>query len=202
LFIVEDLQHLGGPGVGRRAAAVESLVQVFEHLLARQRQMVFSASVGPGELVEISARLRSRLASGLVVGLLPLRASSRVLLLQEMAQRRQLAVSKEVLNWLAERLIGGGRQLEGAIVQLETLARLQSVPLDLAKVVSHFQDQTHLRRPTVERIAQHVGIYFRVEPRHLQSRSRYHNVLVPRQVGMYLARRLTGLSLEQIGAYF
>jgi chromosomal replication initiator protein len=57
-------------------------------------------------------------------------------------------------------------------------------------------------RVTVERIAQRVGGYFRVVPRQLQSRRRYRNILVPRQVGMYLARQLTGLSLGQIGAYF
>ncbi|HYT93717.1 MAG TPA: helix-turn-helix domain-containing protein, partial [Gemmataceae bacterium] len=57
-------------------------------------------------------------------------------------------------------------------------------------------------RITVERIAERVGGYFRVEPAQLQSRRRYRGVLLPRQVGMYLARQLTGLSLEQIGAYF
>src|SRR5437763_712685 len=57
-------------------------------------------------------------------------------------------------------------------------------------------------RPTVERIASQVGGYFRVEPRQLQSRRRFRNVLLPRQVGMYLARQLTALSLDQIGAFF
>ena len=54
----------------------------------------------------------------------------------------------------------------------------------------------------MERIAHHVSGYFRVEARALQSRRRHRNVLWPRQVGMYLARRLTGLTLDQIGAYF
>ena len=54
----------------------------------------------------------------------------------------------------------------------------------------------------MERIAQRVGRYFQVEPRQLQSRARSRNALLPRQVGMYLARQLTELSLQQIGAYF
>lgn len=59
-----------------------------------------------------------------------------------------------------------------------------------------------MHRPTVERIASRVGDYFHLEPKHLQSRRRNREALLPRQVGMYLARRLTGLSLQQIGAYF
>jgi len=54
----------------------------------------------------------------------------------------------------------------------------------------------------MERIAWRVSRYYQVPARQLQSRRRYRNILLPRQVSMYLARRLTGLSLEQIGAYF
>src|SRR5262249_33812316 len=144
----------------------------------------------------------SRLAGGLVVALESLSAPSRLMLLQDKAQRRQLAISREVLAWLAEHLTGGGRQLEGAIARLETLARLHQRPPDLATGAEHVREQALAGRPTVERIAQRVGGYFRVEPRQLQSRRRSRQVLLPRQVGMYLARQLTGLSLEQIGAYF
>jgi chromosomal replication initiator protein len=194
LLIVEDLQHLP-------AGAVEPLVQLFDALHARHCPMVFTALHGPQHLPRLSARLASRLAGGLAVGLTALAAPSRLALLTDKAQRRQLAVGREVLAWLAEHLTGG-RQLEGALIRLETLARLHRRPLDVATVAGHFRDQAEASRPTVERIAQRVGGYFRVEPRHLQSRRRSRHVLVPRQVSMYLARQLTGLSLEQIGAYF
>jgi chromosomal replication initiator protein len=195
LLIVEDLQHLP-------ARAVEPLVQLFDVLHARHCPMVFTALHGPQLLPQLSARLASRLAGGLSVGLTALAAPSRLALLEDKAQRRQLAVSREVLAWLAEHLTGGGRQLEGALVRLETLARLSPRPLDVATVAGHFREQAEASRPTVERIAQRVGGYFRVEPRQLQSRRRSRQILVPRQVGMYLARQLTALSLEQIGAYF
>jgi chromosomal replication initiator protein len=195
LLIVEDLHHLP-------ARAVESLVQLFDALQARHCPVVFTALHGPQQLPQLSARLASRLAGGLPVGLTALSAPSRLALLADKAQRRQLAVSREVLAWLAEHLAGGGRQLEGALVRLETLARLHQRPLDVATVADHFREQAEAARPTVERIAQRVGGYFRVEPRHLQSRRRSRQVLLPRQVGMYLARQLTELSLEQIGAYF
>src|SRR5439155_20121085 len=127
--------------------------------------------------------------------------ASGLALLQDKGQRRQVAVRQEVLAWLAEHL-SGGRQLEGALVQLETLARLQPRPLDVATVAQHFQQLVQPNRLTVERIAQQVGSYFRIDPRHLQSRRRTLNVLLPRQIGMYLARQLTDLSLEEIGSHF
>jgi chromosomal replication initiator protein len=193
LLVVEDVQHLP-------ARAEEALVQVFDSRQAHAQQMVFTATAGPRQLAHLSARLTSRLTCGLLAGLEPLRAPSRLALLEDKAQRRQLAVSRDILAWLAEHL-GGGRQLDGALLQLETLARLHP-RLDRAIVADHFRAQADAGRPTVDRIAQHVGGYFRVPPRQLQSRGRARQVLLPRQVSMYLARQLTPLSLEQIGAYF
>jgi chromosomal replication initiator protein len=194
LLIVEDVQHLP-------ARAEEALAQVFDCRQAHEQQMVFTATVGPWQLPQLSARLVSRLTCGLLVALEPLQAPSRLALLEDKAQRRQLAVSREILAWLAERVSGGGRQLDGALLQLETLARLHSC-LDRAIVADHFRAQADAGRPTIDRIAQHVGGYFHVPPRQLQSRGRARQILLPRQVSMYLARQLTPLSLEQIGAYF
>lgn len=195
LLIVEDLQHLP-------ARASEALVQLLDDRLAHRQQTVFTATAGPALLRHLPARLTSRLAAGLVVGLEPLAPPSRLAFLQDRAERRQLAVSRDVLAWLAEHLPGSGRQLEGAIARLETLVRLSGRLPDVAAVAEHFGQDAEAARPTVERIAARVGDYFRVDPRRLQSRRRSHNALLPRQVGMYLARQLTPLSLEQIGAYF
>jgi len=199
LVVIEDLQHLP-------PRAVEPLVQLLDYLDAHTRPVLATALVGPQHLsyrdVRFPSRLTSRLASGLVVGLEPLQAASRLAVLQDKAQRQQLAVSREVLVWLAERLTGGGRQLEGALARLEALARLQAEPLDIATVAAHFQEHFQEAQVTVERIVQRVSGYFRVDAGQLQSRLRSHNVLLPRQVGMYLARQLTELSLNQIGAYF
>jgi chromosomal replication initiator protein len=198
LLVVEDLQYLP-------PASAEALARALDALRARGRQVVCTASAGPQQLVprgqRLPARLASRLAAGLVVGLEPLPAEGRLAVLEEGAKRRNLLVAREALAWLAERL-GGGRELEGALTRLEALARRHALALDLPTVAAQFSEHAGAGGVTVERIAQRVGGYFRVKPEQLQSRRRYRSVLVPRQVGMYLARQLTGLSLEQIGAYF
>jgi chromosomal replication initiator protein len=194
LVILEDVQHVP-------TTAAEALVAMTDELLAREVPLVCTAAVGPRWL-PAAARLRSRLASGLVVELRPLQAASRLSVLQDKAQRRQLAVSREVLAWLAEHLPGNGRQMEGAVTRLEGLARMHRQPLDVALVAEHFREEVEASRPTVERISERVCQCFQVKPGDLRSGRRSRQVLVPRQVSMYLARQLTGLSLEQIGHHF
>jgi chromosomal replication initiator protein len=202
VLIVEDLQNLCSRARERRNSAFEAFVRLFDHRLAHGRQTVLTARCGPARLSHLPARLVSRFASGLIVELKRPRTASRLALLEDKAQRRQLAVSREVLTWLAEKLTGGGRQLDGALLRLETLGRLHKGPLDRKTVAEHFREQADAARPTVERIAQRVGDYFDVDPRRLRSRGRQRNVMLPRQVGMYLTRQLTNLSLGDIGAYF
>jgi chromosomal replication initiator protein len=199
LWILEDLHHLS-------LRAVEPLVQILEFRNARRLPTVITAQAGPRHLAKgvegFPARLTSRLAAGLVVALDPWQAASRLLFLEEWAQRRQFAVAPGILSWLAESLPGSGRVLEGAMNQLEALARQNRGTLELGQVRDHFRTQTEAHQPTMERIAEQVSGYFRLEPGLLKSRSRYRNIMLPRQVSMYLARLLTRLSLDQIGDYF
>ena len=195
LLVIEDLQHL-------HPRAAEPLAGLIDERVRRQQQMVFTASLGPGQLREFPARLTSRLASGLVVGLMPLSPASRRALLRQLASQRAMSLPADVLDWLAERIGGSVRQIEGALGRLETLHRLQGRPANLAETQEAFEEDAAARQLTVERIAQRVSRQFQLDLRQLQARGRERHVLLPRQVGMYLARKLTPLSLEQIGEYF
>ena len=88
------------------------------------------------------------------------------------------------------------------MTRLEALTRMHGGPPDVDAVAESFRTDAEARRATVESIAQRVGRYFRVEARRLQGATARARPCLPRQVGMYLARRLTDLSLQQIGAYF
>jgi|SRR5579884_858222 len=195
LLIVEDVQHLP-------AHIEETFVHLIDRGLARGQQLVCTALAGPAQLSHLPARVTSRLGSGLVVGLAALSPESRRLFLEVCIKRRDLKVRPEFLPWLAEHLPGSVRQLEGAVARLAELTRLHGHALDVESLAEHFGVEAEANRPTVERIAQRVGRYFQVEPRQLQARSRTRGTLLPRQIGMYLARQLTELSLQQIGAYF
>jgi chromosomal replication initiator protein len=195
LLVVEDVQHLS-------ARVEETFVHLMDRGLARGQQLVCTASAGPAQLTHLPARMTSRLGSGLVVGMEALSPESRRLFLQERCKQRGLDVETDVVDWLAEHVGGSARQLEGTIARLTSLARRGEQPLSAETLAEHFPIEASVGRPTVEHIAQRVSRYFQVEPRQLQARSRSRQTLLPRQIGMYLARQLTELSLQQIGAYF
>ncbi len=197
LLVVEDLQHLS-------EMAISPFVALVDRLHARRQQMVFTGDVGPGQLEHrkgrFPARLASRLASGIVVRITPLAASSRLAFLKEHADG--FSLSEDAWKWLAGHLRGSCRELLGALEQLKVLAKVQGGSLDLEAIASHFRPQADGASITVERIAEKVGSYYQVDMKEIVSKVRFQHVLVPRQVSMYLARQLTPLSLEQIGAFF
>ena len=165
LVAVEDVHRLS-------AGAVEPVVQLLDFGLRRRTQFVFTAAVGPALLERLPARLTSRLASGLIVGMEAWSPTSRLLFLQDRVARRGMKVEPGVLEWLADHVSGSGRQLDGAVGRLEALTRLHGRPPEVEVVAELFRTDAESRRATVERIAQGVGRYFRVEPRRLQERDR------------------------------
>jgi chromosomal replication initiator protein len=194
LIAVEDVQHLSPAGV-------EVLARMVDEAVAHRHQTVMTATAGPAQLENLPGRLASRLASGLVVGLEALGPPSRLAFLRQRAGQRRLKLEAAVLDWLAERLPGSARVLEGALSRIEMLQETHD-PLTTAILEEQFAPEIDSHRPTVERIVSQVGRCFRVAPKDLQGPARSRSILLPRQVGMYLARQLTRLSLEQIGAYF
>jgi chromosomal replication initiator protein len=202
LVLFDDVHLLRVRYGEQEAVASECLVQLLDQRQCMDRPTVLTGNVSPGRQTRLSSRLRSRLGAGVNIELAPPYPESRLLLLQEFAQRRQLAVLPAVLRWLAEHLAGSIRELEGAIERLHGLTlQYQRVP-DVQAVARDFQPDIEARILTVEKIARQVSASFRVEPRQLQSRRRFSRLQTPRQVGMYLARRLTDLSLGEIGSFF
>jgi chromosomal replication initiator protein len=191
LIVLEAVQHLP-------ARAVAALAALLDRALPRQQQVVCTSIVGPAQLEHLPHRLTSRLAQGVVVALLPLGQASRLAFLTARAGQTMPAA----LAWLADHTPGSVRQLEGALVRLEGLARTLGRAPGVAELAEAFAEDAGAGRLTVERIVQGVGRYFRVDPGQVCSRRRSRSALLPRQVGIYLTRRLTALSLEQIGAAF
>jgi chromosomal replication initiator protein len=195
VVFVEDLQHLG-------PRSVETMVMLVDRCLARRRPLVVTATEGPAQLTGLPARLTSRLAQGLVVGVHPLTPGSRSTFLRQRATALGLSMSTAVVHWLAENTPGSVRQLEGALTRVERLTAVLGHRVDVADLESAFDGEAERRTLSIEQIVSRVGEYYRVDPRSLCSKSRGREVLLPRQIGMYLARQLTTLSLVQIGTYF
>ena len=198
LLAIEDIQHL----VPRTADAAADLI---DRRAARRRATVVTASTGPAGLGHLPRRLTSRLAAGLVVQLEPLSAASRRLILADAASTKNVRLAAEALDWLAEQATGGGvRATLGLLQNLAQVAKAFPGPLTRADVQQALAE-TGLPTSTgcdVPTIVKRVAAAFGVSEKDMLGASRLRGVLKPRQVAMYLARELTGLSLPRLGAAF
>jgi chromosomal replication initiator protein len=195
LLVIEDFQHLS-------AEAAQAVTSLIDYRLVRQRAVVATATVGPAALNHLTARLVSRLAGGLVVGIGALSPSSRLELARRLCADRGISVTDDVIAWLARRPSGGVRPILGELSRLEQLGRRVPPPVDLEAVVAAFPAEQDSDAPDLTRIAKRVAGHFGVKPRRLTGRDRHRSVLWARQVGIYLARKLTGFSLARVGDYF
>jgi chromosomal replication initiator protein len=191
LLVIEDVQHLP-------PAAGDELAAILDRRQARRRATLVTAVRGPAEL-SLPARLTSRLAGGLVVGIPPLGEASRRQLAGALCEDRRLKVTDDVIGWLA-RDPGGARPILGRIAHLEALAKLHPPPLTLAVVTAELPAVPDDESP-LERIAARVAERHRVSVKALRGSSRVRNVAWARQVAMSVARA-AGFSFPQIGAYF
>jgi chromosomal replication initiator protein len=144
-------------------------------------------------LTNLSQRLASRLASGLVVGMGLFGLESRRLFLRRALADGNVTAGEDVVEHLAATLAGSARVLEGAVHRLQGME--DELTLEGVRQLFAADDQ----RATMEGILKRVSAYFQVAPADLRSARRSREVMMPRQVSMYLARQLTGLTLGAIG---
>ena len=198
LLALEDIQHLS-------ASAADAACDLIDGRTQRRRATIVTASAGPSQLAHLPQRLRSRLAGGLVVRLEPLAVPSRRAILAEVAVQKGVRLTDDALDWLAEQATGGGvRATLGLLQNLALLAPNFPGPLARADVERALAEsgQPTSAAPDVSRIVERVAEAFGISVKELLSASRLRGVLRSRQVAMFLARELTGLSLPRLGAAF
>jgi len=201
VLVLEDLQHL--PPWAADAAA-----ELLDHRARRRRALIVTASSGPAGLSHLPQRLTSRLAAGLVVSLQPPGPAGRRAILAAAAQARQVRLSRDALDFLAEQG-GSPRVALGLLHNLALLARQFPGPLDRAAVRallavpgSAGSAPATGHGPDIEAIIKRVSAAFGISQKELRGPSRLRPFLLPRQVAMYLARELAGLSFPRIAAAF
>jgi chromosomal replication initiator protein len=199
VLLLDDVQFLA-----RAEETQTEFFHTFNHLHQHERQIVIASDRPPQELGGIEDRLRSRFRSGLVVDVQPPDLETRTAILQMKALRDRLAVSDEVLHFIASKFEQNIRELEGALLRVAAYASLSQQPADLALAERALEDlipETGQEiRPGM--ILEETASYFGLGPGDLVSKSRSRPLTTARHVAMYLLRELTGLSLIKIGDLF
>jgi chromosomal replication initiator protein len=199
LFVIDDIQFLA-----KRESSQEELFHTFNVLHQSGRQIVLSADSPPGEIPTLEDRLISRFNWGLVVQIDPPSRETRQAILHKKARLRGVEIPDEVIDVVAEQVEANIRVLEGALTKLITVTQIGGKPLTVEtarEVLLNYggREQRPLRIATVLEV---VSDHFGVRLQDLLSRKRSRSISHPRQIAMYLARKLTPLSLEEIGMHF
>lgn len=199
VLVVDDIHSLSSHSPPFR----EEFFHTFNALYNLQRQIVLSATCPPEEIPSLEARLVSRFKWGLLARIDAPDLETRIALVEKKALLLGLSLSPSVSRFLAETEATNVRELEGTVVRLSRLCSLSNTlpSLDLARRVVGAAPRNEGQSVGIDCILQAVSESFLVPLSVLQSRRRLRSVTVPRQIAMYLARRLTSLSLQEIGGY-
>lgn len=204
VLLIDDLQFLQGKFIQ------QEFYHTFNSLVDNNRQVVIAADLPPSELDSLDARMRSRLAGGLVVDIGPTDFDLRVGILNARlveAKKRfpNLTVPTEVIEYIAHRVTRSGRELEGALTRLianyELVESVMSVDL-ASRILKDLIKSSPQGRIRIDDILRSVGKHYNVTRTDLLSPRRARSIVRPRQVGMYLAKQLTSRSLPEIGRRF
>jgi len=199
LLVIDDIHFLAG-----RDRTQEEFFHTFNTLYQQHKQIILSADCPPSEIPELEERLVSRFNWGLVARIEKPCYETRVAILQKKARMRGLTLPEDVVCYIAAKVENNTRELEGAITKLQGLGMLQNGRIDLELAKSALGDAVtpEQKRITIQQILDAVTKYYNVRLSDLQGKRRHKSITFPRQVCMYLARRYTRYSLEEIGGYF
>jgi chromosomal replication initiator protein len=199
VLVIDDIHFLGG-----RERSQEEFFHTFNTLYQQHKQIILSADCPPSEIPELEDRLVSRFNWGLVARIDKPCYETRVAILRRKARLRGVEITDDVLCYVAGKIENNTRELEGAITKLQGMSLLNEnrIDLDLAKAALGDTEAPEQKRITIQQILDVVTKYYGVRLSDLQSKKRNKSIAFPRQVCMFLARKHTRYSLEEIGGYF
>jgi chromosomal replication initiator protein len=200
VLLIDDIHFLAG-----KERSQEEFFHTFNTLFDGRKQIVLSSDRPPSEIGNLEQRLVSRLECGLTTELQPPDLETRMAILRKKADAFHISVAEDVLAFLAQRVRTNVRRLEGALMRVGSYQSLHSRECSCETVEQLLRDilrEEAKKTVTIDQIQKKVAEHFDVGLADMTSKRRTANIAFPRQVAMYLARRHTKASLQQIGETF
>lgn len=200
VLIVDDIQFLGG-----KEKTQDQFFHTFNALHQAGKQVVLTSDKQPKDLADVDERLISRFQWGLAADIQPPDFETRMAILQQKAQEEGVDIPGDVIEYIARHVTSSVREIEGCLISLLAKITLDNreLTLDLAKeVVKSVTNSPNARQLTIEIIKQEVSTYYNQTIELLSAKTRKHEVVLARQMCMYLAKNLTQMSLKSIGMHF
>ena len=200
LLLMDDIQFIGG-----KASTEEEFFHTFNELFEGHKQIVVTSDRPPNEISLLADRLRTRFEGGLICDIIPPDYETRMAIIQNKANSLGMDLPDDICNYIAENITNNVRSLEGTVNIIKAYHELNGMPLDLPNVSraikDMYMDSGH-NLPTPALIISEVSRYYSVEENLLRGRLKSNNVVMPRQIAMYLIREMTHQSYKNIGREF
>lgn len=198
VLLLDDIHFFTG-----KERTQEEFFHTFNALHQNGKQIVLTSDRMPNEIPDLDERLRSRFQAGLFCDIQKPDVETRVAILRKKADEHKLLISNEVLFFIAESMDSNIRILEGCLTKLGATASLtkREIDVDLAKEVV-FSVTSREKQISTEDIIKAVSSFFHLKSADLKSARKHKVVAQPRQIAMYLCRRLTTLSFPELGQKF
>jgi chromosomal replication initiator protein len=199
LLLVDDIQFIAG-----KERTQEEFFHTFNALYEARKQIILSSDRPPKDILTLEARLRSRFEWGLITDIQSPDLETRVAILKMNSEYRNMRIPEEVLEYIAKQITSNIRELEGALMRVIAYASLNGVQLSKPVAVKALSDvfaatETHL---SPEEILKAVADHYSLKLEELRGAGRRKEVVIPRQIAMYLIREMTHASLPEIGQFF
>jgi len=197
VLIVDDIQFLAG-----KEKTQETFFHIFNHLHQLGKQLVITSDRAPIDLPDMMERLVSRFKWGLQADITPPDYETRKKILYKKIELEGIHIPEEVISYIAQSITTSVRELEGALISIMAHASInkREITVELAKeIVDKFARNIN-REITVDMIQKIVCEYFNLKPEELKAKTRRREIVQPRQIIMYFAKKYTKSSLQAIGA--
>ena len=199
MLLIDDIHFLA-----KKERTQEEFFHTFNTLYNSKKQIVLSCDSPPAEIPTLEDRLVSRFKWGLVAEIESPDHETRVSIVRKKAERRGLALPDDVALYIADHITANVRELEGAVLRVCSYSSLSGKPITIELAQAALRDlvRPSVRKVSIETILRVVADQFAVKVSDLVGKRRQKTISHPRQIAMYLARRLTEYSLVEIGGQF
>lgn len=200
VLLIDDIQF-----IEKKEQTQEEFFHTFNTLHNNKKQIIISSDKPPKELSTLEERLRSRFEWGLITDIQPPNLETREAILRNKAERENINIPDEVLNYIARRIRSNIRALEAALTRLRMVSQVENEPISIQHAKIHLKelfDEDTQKKVSVGDIMSKVSDKYQISIDDLISKSRHSRIVQPRFVAMYLVRKLTDMTTIDIGREF
>lgn len=202
VLLIDDIQFIIG-----KESTQEEFFHTFNHLHVSGKQIIISSDKPPKDIETLEARLRTRFEWGLIADISSPDYETRMAILrkkEELDGLEKYHIPDEVMDYIAKNIKSNIRELEGSLNKLVALSNLENKPIDIPLAAEALKDMVSPddnRAVTPDLIIDIVSEHFNISIDDLKGKKRNREIVLPRQIVMYLCRQMTDTSLKAIGAF-